>query len=68
MNGPCSYRTERHSSHTDAGLTFKGSQWCRLDVFIFPQVTAAISGAILMTLKQKKMRECPVIVRKGIGQ
>lgn len=49
MNGPCSYRTERHSSHADVGLTFKRSQWCRLDIFLSPQVAAAISGAILMS-------------------
>lgn len=44
-------RTERHSSHADAGLTFEGSQGCRLDVFPFPQVAAAISGALLMSIK-----------------
>lgn len=67
MNGACSYRTERHSSHAGAGLTLEGSQWCRLDVFLFPQVAAAVSGAILMILKLENMRECSVIIRSGIG-
>lgn len=53
MNRSCSYHIERHSSHADAGLMFEGSQWRRLDIFLFPQVAAAVSGAILISLKLK---------------
>lgn len=68
MNGPCSYRTECHSSHADAGLTFEGSSVVSAGCFPIPPSSSSRIRCYFNEFKAEKMRECPVIIRCVIGQ